>query len=95
MGNYSYLSSTINLTNKPSKNQTPISTENLQYCLLSKGLNFNTHHQYFKCNDYVLKGKISEIPQELFNDAIAFSLFFKNCAFVNKAVTNGGGGGNS
>lgn len=91
LGNYSYLSSTINLTNKPSKNQTPITTENLQYCLLSKGLNFNTHHQYFERNDYVLKGKISEIPQELFNDSIAFSLFFKNCAFTNKAVTNGGG----
>lgn len=91
LGNYSYLSSTINLTNKPSKNQTPITTENLKYCLLSKGLNFNTHHQYFERNDYVLKGKISEIPQELFNDSIAFSLFFKNCAFTNKAVTNGGG----
>lgn len=92
LGNYSYLSSTINLTNKPSKNQTPITTENLQYCLLSKGLNFNTHHQYFERNDYVLKGKISEMPQELFNDSIAFSLFFKNCAFTNKAVANGGGG---
>ena len=92
LGNYSYLSSTINLTNKPSKNQAPITTENLKYCLLSKGLNFNTHHQYFERNDYVLKGKISEIPQELFNDSIAFSLFFKNCAFTNKVVTNGGGG---
>ena len=92
LGNYSYLSSTINLTNKPRKNQAPITTENLKYCLLSKGLNFNTHHQYFERNDYVLKGKISEIPQELFNDSIAFSLFFKNCAFTNKVVTNGGGG---
>lgn len=92
LGNYSYLESSINMTNKPSKNQTPITTENLQYCLLSKGLNFNTHHKYFERNDYVLKGKISEIPQELFNDSIAFSLFYLRMAFTNKAVTNGGGG---
>ncbi|PKT78076.1 hypothetical protein [Helicobacter winghamensis] len=91
LGNYSYLESSINMTNKPSKNQTPITTENLQYCLLSKGLNFNTHHKYFERNDYVLKGKISEIPQELFNDSIAFSLFYLRMAFTNKAVTNGGG----
>ena len=90
LGNYSYLESSINMTNKPSKNQTPITTENLQYCLLSKGLNFNTHHKYFERNDYVLKGKISEIPQELFNDSIAFSLFYLRMAFTNKAVTNGG-----
>ena len=94
LGNYSYLESSINMTNKPSKNQTPITTENLQYCLLSKGLNFNTHHKYFERNDYVLKGKISEIPQELFNDSIAFSLFYLRMAFTNKAVTNGGGGTN-
>ena len=86
LGNYSYLNNTINLTNKPSKNQTPITTENLQYCLLSKGLNFNDHDKYFERNLYVLKGKVSEISQELFNDSIAFSLFFKNCAFTNKAV---------
>ncbi|EAL3905679.1 hypothetical protein A0Y88_02780 [Campylobacter upsaliensis] len=93
LGNYSYLESSINMTNKPSKNQTPITTENLQYCLLSKGLNFNTHHKYFERNDYVLKGKLSEISQELFSDSIAFSLFYLRMAFTNKAVTNGGGGG--
>lgn len=91
LGNYSYLESSINMTNKPSKNQTPITTENLQYCLLSKGLNFNTHHKYFERNDYVLKGKLSEISQELFSDSIAFSLFYLRMAFTNKAVTNGGG----
>ncbi|EAJ7103200.1 hypothetical protein YZ58_04880, partial [Campylobacter upsaliensis] len=85
LGNYSYLESSINMTNKPSKNQTPITTENLQYCLLSKGLNFNTHHKYFERNDYVLKGKLSEISQELFSDSIAFSLFYLRMAFTNKA----------
>lgn len=92
LGNYSYLESSINLTNKPSKNQTPITTENLKYCLLSKGLNFNTHHKYFERNDYVLKGRVSEISQELFNDSIAFSLFYKRMAFTNKAIATGGGG---
>ncbi|EAK7235630.1 hypothetical protein CCP93_06705, partial [Campylobacter upsaliensis] len=86
LGNYSYLESSINMTNKPSKNQTPITTENLQYCLLSKGLNFNTHHKYFERNDYVLKSKLSEISQELFSDSIAFSLFYLRMAFTNKEV---------
>lgn len=95
LGNYSYLESSINMTNKPSKNQTPITTENLQYCLLSKGLNFNTHHKYFERNDYVLKGKLSEISQELFSDSIAFSLFYLRMAFTNKEVASSGGGGNS
>lgn len=93
LGNYSYLESSINMTNKPSKNQTPITTENLQYCLLSKGLNFNTHHKYFERNDYVLKSKLSEISQELFSDSIAFSLFYLRMAFTNKEVASSGGGG--
>ncbi|KAA8707866.1 hypothetical protein F4V45_08375 [Helicobacter canis] len=93
LGNYSYLKGSINLTNKPSSNQTPITTENLQYCLLSKGLIFNTHNHYFERNQYVLKGEISEIPQELFGDSVAFSQFYVNCSFTNKVVTNGGGGG--
>lgn len=92
LGNYSYLKGSINLTNKPSSNQTPITTENLQYCLLSKGLIFNTHNHYFERNQYVLKGEISEIPQELFGDSVAFSQFYVNCSFTNKVVTNGGGG---
>lgn len=95
LGNYSYLKGSINLTNKPSSNQTSITTENLQYCLLSKGLIFNTHNHYFERNQYVLKGEISEIPQELFGDSVAFSQFYVNCSFTNKVVTNGGGGGNS
>ncbi|MEB2791510.1 hypothetical protein Q9Q54_03855 [Campylobacter upsaliensis] len=44
------------------------------------------------------KGEISEIPQELFSDAIVFSLFFKGNLFSNKpisesAIVRGGGGG--
>ena len=92
LGNYSYLKNVINLTNKPSKNQIPITTENLKYCLLSKGLNFNSHHKYFERNLYALKGKLREIPEELFSDAIALSLFYISCAFTNKVARNIGGG---
>ena len=93
LGNYSYLRNIINLTNKPSKNYNPITTENLKYCLMCYGINFNTHDKYFERSPYVLKGKISEIPQELFSDGIAFALFFKALAFTNKAVASSGGGG--
>ncbi len=92
LGNYSYLRNIINLTNKPSKNYNPITTENLKYCLMCYGINFNTHDKYFERSPYVLKGKISEIPQELFSDGIAFALFFKALAFTNKAVASSGGG---
>lgn len=96
LGQYSYLNSTILVSNGGFEKADKITTENLKYTLLSKGLNFNTHHQYFERNDYVLKGKISEIPQELFRDAIVFSLFFKGNLFSNKpiresAIVRGGG----
>lgn len=96
LGQYSYLNSTIKISNGGFEKADKITTENLKYCLLSKGLNFNTHHKYFEMNDYVLKGKVKEIPQELFNDAIAFSLFFKGNLFSNKpiresAIVRGGG----
>lgn len=94
LGNYSYLSNVINLTNKPSKNQIPVTTENLKYCLLSKGLNFNSHGKYFERNFGVLKGKLREIPEELFSDSIALSLFYNKIAFTNKPARNIGGGKN-
>lgn len=88
LGNFSYMSDTINLTNKISKNINAITNNNLKFCLLSKGLNFNTHNGYFERNGHVFKGRIDEISQELFGDAISFSLFFKNCAFSNKGQKN-------
>jgi hypothetical protein len=88
LGNYSYMSNTINLTNKETKSDNKITTGNLKYALLSKGINFNTHTKYFERNDYCCRGKVSEIPQELFNDSIMFSLFYKNCAFTNKEKPN-------
>jgi hypothetical protein len=61
----------------------------LQYALLSKGINFNTHTKYFERNEYCFKGTIEEVQEELFNDAIMFSLFFKQCPLINKnGLTN-------
>lgn len=88
LGNFSYIHSCINLTNKVSKNQNRITTQNLKYCLLSKGLCFNTDAKYFEWNDYIYKGKIKKISDELFSDAIMFSVFFKGCAFTNKGQNN-------
>ncbi len=83
LGNYSYLNSTIKIGNGGQDKGNKVTTQNLQYALLSKGLNFNTHHKYFELNDHCFKGKIKDIPQELFNDCIAFSLFFKGNLFSN------------
>lgn len=96
LGNYSYLNGIILIGNGGFNSGNRVTTENLKYTLLSKGLNFNTHAKYFELNDHTLKGKVSEIPQELFNDAIAFSLFFKGNLFSNKpiresAIVRGGG----
>jgi len=89
LGNYAYMSNTINLTNKTSvSNKLLITTENIKYCLLSKGINFNTHNRYYERSYYLYKGKIESISIELFNDSIMFSLFYKNCAFSNKGQKN-------
>lgn len=89
LGNYAYMSDTINLTNKISKNEKLlITTENLKFCLLSKGINFNTHNKYFERNQYLFTGEIEDISTELFSNCIYFSLFYKNCAFSNKGQKN-------
>lgn len=88
LGNVSYLEDVINLTNKLSKNTNPLTSKNILWCLLSKGINFNTHHHYFERNPFVYRGNIEEISQELFNDSIAFSLFYLRMAFTNKGQKN-------
>lgn len=88
IGNLSYLEDVINLTNKVSKNTVPITTKNIIWCLLSKGLIFNTHHKYFERNSFVYKGNIENISKENFSDAIMFSLFYKRMAFSNKGQKN-------
>lgn len=80
--NYCFvLSNRIDSTSK-------ITTDNLKYALLLKGINFNTHGKYFERSDYVFKGKIDEISNELFSDAVTFSLFYKGFLFSNKGQKN-------
>lgn len=61
-----------------------ITTENLRLALTLKGINFNTHPKYYETQDYIYRGKISDIPSELENDAIIYALFYKGNAFSNK-----------
>ena len=88
LGNLNYLEDVINLTNKVSKNGNHITTDNITWCLLSKGLCFNTHHHYFERNSFVYKGHIEDISKELYSDAILFSLFYKRTAFSNHGQKN-------
>lgn len=89
LGNYAFMSGTISLVNKIiEKSNYSITTNNLKYCLLHKGINFNTHIKYFERSNNVYRGKIEDIKEELFNDSIMFSLFYKNCAFSNKQNKN-------
>ena len=60
-----------------------VTTGNLKYCLLSKGIIFNTHHHWFERNQYLYKGLLTDISEELCNDAIMFSLFYKGNFFTN------------
>lgn len=61
-----------------------ITTQNLYYSLLLKGLNFNTHAKYFETSDLTYRGTFEEIEDELKLDAIMFALFYKGCNFSNK-----------
>lgn len=88
LGNFSYLMSVINLTNKPSKNDNDITTQNLIWCLLSRGINFNGHSKYFEYNYFTYRGNIGQISDELFSDSIMFSQFYKMIAFTNKDQKN-------
>lgn len=65
-----------------------ITTDNLKYCLLLKGINFNTHPKYFETSNLTYKGNFEKISPELFTDALMFSLFYKGCLFTNKGQEN-------
>lgn len=89
LGNYAFMNGTISLVNKiVKKNNYSITTNNLKYCLLHKGINFNTHIRYFERSNNIYRGEIGNIMKELFNDSIIFALFYKNCAFSNKQNKN-------
>lgn len=88
LGQWCYLSKVMLVSNGGKEKSNKISSNNLKYCLLSKGINFNTHAKYFEWNYLTYRGRIEDIPEELFNDAVMFSLFYKNNQFSNKGYKN-------
>ena len=71
------------LSNRQTHSQ-HITTENIEYTLMLKGLNFNTHGKYYETSNLTYRGTINDISNELKVDAIVFSLFYKGNNFSNK-----------
>ena len=88
LGQWSYLSNVLIVSNGGKEKQNKITTGNLDYSLLSKGINFNSHTRYFEWNYLTYRGFVDDIPKELFSDSIMFSLFFKNNMFSNRGQRN-------
>lgn len=88
LGQWSYLTHVLVIGNGGLEKESKITTNNLKYALLSKGINFNSHAKYFERNYYCYRGKTEDISEELFNDSIMFSLFYKNNQFSNKGYKN-------
>ena len=88
LGQFSYLGKVIVISNGGKEKTSKITTGNLKWCMLSKGINFNSNAKYFEWNYLVYRGVIQDIPKELFNDAIMFSMFYKNNQFSNKFQKN-------
>lgn len=61
-----------------------ITTKNLRDVLVLKGINFNTHPKYYETQKHIYRGHVSDVTQELENDAIIYALFYKGNAFSNK-----------
>lgn len=88
LGQWCYLNSCLKISNGGKEKANKITTQNIKWCLLSKGLCFNTHHKYFEWNYLVYRGFIDNISDDLFSDAIMFSLFYKGILFTNKGQRN-------
>lgn len=88
LGQWSYLGKVLIISNGGKEKKNKITSDNLKWCLLSKGINFNSHAQYFEWNYLVYRGRIEDISEELFTDAIMFGLFYKNNMFTNKGQKN-------
>ena len=84
LGQWCYLTGVMVISNGGKEKNNKITTNNLKYCLLSKGINFNTHGKYFERNDYCYRGTVDEISQELVSDSVMFSLFYIGNLFSNK-----------
>ncbi|MBQ6269765.1 MAG: hypothetical protein IJK61_06575, partial [Bacteroidetes bacterium] len=88
LGQWCYLSDVLVVSNGGKDKIAKITTHNLKWCLLSKGINFNAHDNYYEWNYLVYRGKTEEISEELFNDSIMFSLFYNKNLFSNKGYKN-------
>ena len=88
LGQWSYLSNVLIVSNGGKEKSNKITSNNLKYCLLSKGINFNSHTKYFEWNYLTYRGCVEEISEELFGDGVMYSLFFKNNQFSNKGQKN-------
>ena len=86
LGQWSYLRSVFQLGNARSNLNTNITTDNLVYCLMGAGINFNTHDKYFERNTFTYRGKTEKIPKEIFNDAMIMSLYYKCNCISNKCI---------
>lgn len=71
------------LSNRQTHSQL-ITSGNIEYALLLKGINFNTHGKYYETSNLTYKGIFEDINYELKTDAIMFSLFYKGILFSNK-----------
>lgn len=71
------------ISNQNTHNQS-ITSDNLLYTLVLKGIDFNTHAKYFEKSDMIYKGNFDDISEELKTNAIMFSLFYKGNNFSNR-----------
>lgn len=84
LGQWCYLRNVMYISNGGKEKANKITSNNLKWCLLSKGINFNSHDKYFERSYATYRGTIDDISQELVGDAIMFSLFYKQFGFSNK-----------
>ena len=84
LGQWCYLRNVMYISNGGKEKANKITTNNLKWCLLSKGINFNSHDKYFERSYATYRGFVEDINEELLSDAIMFSLFYKQFGFSNK-----------
>ena len=60
LGQWSYLTHVLVIGNGGKEKDNKITTNNLKYVLLSKGISFNTHAKYFERNYHCYKGSIED-----------------------------------
>ena len=84
LGQWCYLRNVMYVSNGGKEKSNKITSKNIKWCLLSKGINFNSHDKYFERSYATYRGTVDNISLELTSDAIMFSLFYKQFGFSNK-----------